>query len=652
MNRARSTFMRKGYWLTAFAAIALLAASPWTASAQVTITAPDVVEGGIATITVTGKASIPAGTAATTVTLTVVAASDTGGNNDTESDVSQNLGIIASLKFPANNATGATEAITSTQSGTVIVQTHHDTDAEDETIGLTYGASLGNVGALMNAVGGEPLSRDANDVDTSPASFEIEDDETQTYVLDVDTDDPKEDAAIAVILKADPAHVDDFLVLTLHSSNGKYTLLTNTATIGRTGDVTTTFMLTPPNPDGNRVEDSVTLTAYSGEIGKATEQASVTIKVADANTLPAVAMMVVDEDGEVADPQPTSVTEGTSIYVAVMPLDKDGEDVEAFDAEKLTVALTATGTADSADYTLVRTIEITAGQKASDPVELEVRSDEDVGMESLMFDAVVSGDSKIGPETSTSMGVLSLYIADATTPQITPKSSEADYDRIKAATADLNPGETVELMTSDLFTVDDGFSAGYSVSVEGDSVSAFASGEVVTINAEMAGESKITVTGTASMSTSSLMPSQTVSNVASLTFPVMVVDTTLVVTVSADPMEVEAGGTSTLTATANRAVTAGDGAVTIELTVVGDGTVDPASITIAMGAMSGSTMLTANEKVTVVATGSGITAPMQVTVDVTEAPEPVPALPLLGQLLLGLGLLGGGVRHLYRRRQG
>ena len=72
-------------------------------------------------------------------------------------------------------------------------------------------------------------------------------------------------------------------------------------------------------------------------------------------------------------------------------------------------------------------------------------------MESLMFDAVVSGDSANGPGTRTSAGVLSLYIDDATAKKITPKSSDADYDRIKAATADLNPGDTVTLMTSDLF---------------------------------------------------------------------------------------------------------------------------------------------------------------------------------------------------------
>ena len=304
-------------------------------------------------------------------------------------------------------------------------------------------------------------------------------------------------------------------------------------------------------------------------------------------------------------------------------------------AEKLTVALRPTGTADAADYTLVGALTIPDGMTMSNRVELEVRADEDVGMESLMFDAMVSGDSANWLQRpARARAVLSLYIGDETAKQIEPKSSDADYDAIKAATADLNPGETVELMTSDLFTVTEGFSAGYSVSVEGDSVSAFASGEVVTINAKMAGESKVTVTGTASMSTSSLMPSQTVSNVASLTFPVMVVDTTLVVTLSADPMEIAEGGTSTITATASRAVTVGDGAVEIDLTVVGDGELDDDSIMIAMGDMSGSAMLTAteddedfeDETVTVVATGSGIDGTMQVAVAVTDNDEapPVP----------------------------
>ena len=294
----------------------------------------------------------------------------------------------------------------------------------------------------------------------------------------------------------------------------------------------------------------------------------------------------------------------------------------------------------------------------SNAVEIEVRSDEDVGMESLMFDAVVSGDSDNGPGTLTSAGVLSLYIDDETAKKITPKASEADYAALMAAIAagggddGVNPGDTVTVMTSDLFDVMDGYTASYGVSVEGDSASASASGEAVTINALMAGEAKITVTGTARMASSSLIPSQTVSNVAELTFPVMVVDTELVVTLSAEPMEIEAGGTTMITATANRAVTVGDGAVEIALTVVGDGTLDPESIMIAMGDMSGSAMLTANESVTVVATGSGVSGLMQVAVTVTATePEPVPALPLIAQWLLGLGLMGGGARQLFRRRR-
>ena len=57
-------------------------------------------------------------------------------------------------------------------------------------------------------------------------------------------------------------------------------------------------------------------------------------------------------------------------------------------------------------------------------------------------------------------------------------------------------------------------------------------------------------------------------------------------------MEIEEGGTSMITATASRAIEAGDGAVTIDLVVVGEATVAADSITIAMGATSGSVMLT------------------------------------------------------------
>ena len=173
----------------------------------------------------------------------------------------------------------------------------------------------------------------------------------------------------------------------------------------------------------------------------------------------------------------------------------------------------------------------------SGAVTLMAEMDEDVGMESLVLSATVSGEMANGTETSTSEGVLSLGIMDNTEKKIEPKATDADYqgimDAIAAGAGDegLNPGETVTLMTSDLFDVMEGYTASYGVSVEGDSVSASASGEMVTIDAMMAGESKITVTGTASMASSSAQAvSDHVRTWPHSRSPVMVVDKALVVT--------------------------------------------------------------------------------------------------------------------------
>ena len=659
MNGSKSTFKRKGYWLTAFAAAVLLAASPGTAQAQVEVTGPDsVTEGDTATYNVAIKGYIQAGENATTATVTLgTPAPDpdptaTAGEAD---DISTSLGLIVTFQIPDGPDAGA-DPVAFSSSGVIRVQTLHDLDAEDDNFTLQFSMTAGGLTV------GEAGDSDAIELDgDQPEGLSIEDDETQSYDLTTDDDDAKEgDGTIMVTVTANPAHDDGSANLTAQLDAPRTIASISETTVptlnegNRSEDITITLA----GNDKNRVEDTITVSVYSGTAGNATLVDSLSIDIGDNNALPAVAMMVVDEDGDALDPQPTSVAEGETTMVAVMVVDKDGDVIEA--AEKLTVALMPTGTADSADYILTGSSDIAMGAEASGVIEIEVRSDEDVGMESLMFNAVVSGDPANGPGTRTSEGVLSLYLEDETAKKITPKASEADYAALMAAIAagggddGVNPGDTVTIMTGDLFDLEPGYTASYGVSVEGDSASASASGEEVTINALMAGEAKITVTGTARMASSSLIPTQTVSNVAELTFPVMVVDTTLVVTLSAEPMEVEAGGTTMITATANRAVTAGDGAVTVHLTVVGDGMLDADSITIAMGDMSGSVMLTANESVTVVATGSGVTGLMQVAVTATDAvvPEPVPALPLIGQLLLGLGLLGGGVRHLYRRRQG
>ena len=673
MNGLRSTFKRKGYWLTAFAAAVLLAASPGTASAQITITGPDEVEeGDTATYNVEVEGYIQPGAENGTVVVTLTP-SPTEPEPDTSAaategepgDLSANIVPTFTVAVPDGEAVLDGEAQYFSASGTIRLQTLHDLDAEDEDFTLLFEAT--NNGALTEEEGpGDPIGLATGD-DLAPVELTIEDDETQSYDLTVDDDvEPKEgDGSFMVTLTANPAHEDGMESLTMQVDVSRTIASVSDTPIELSStNLSEDVTITVGGKDKNRVEDTITISVYAGSAGNESLKDTLSIDIEDDNELPAVAMVVTDKDGKKVDPQPTSVDEGESIFVVVTVVDKDDKTIEA--AEELTVALMPTGTADSADYTVVGSSDIKMSEEMSGVIEIEVRGeDDDVGMESLMFDAVVSGDPDNGPGTRSSPAVLSLNIEDATKKLITPKASEADYVALMAAIAAgggddgvVNPGETVTLMTSDLFDVEPGYTASYGVSVEGDSANALASGEAITINGLMAGEAKITVTGTARLTSTSLIPTQTIANVAELTFPVMVVDTTLVVTLSAEPMEIEAGGTTMITATANRAVTVGDGAVAIALTVVPSdgGTLDAESIMIAMGAMSGSATLTANESVTVVASGSGVTGLMQVAVTVTAAPEPepepVPALPLIAQLLLGLGLLGGGARHLYRRRQG
>ena len=685
MNGARSTFMRTGYWLTALAAIVLLAASAGTASAQITAKVDkEVAEGDSVSITFTAKATIEPGDDAGSITVVVGHADTTAGASHEGEDVVGNPGT-AELRFPAgeDDEDGAENKLV-TVTGTAVLQTTHDPDAEDETVILIY---TFEAGGLAPPDGQEETPQTL----TEPAngSVTIKDAQTQNYVLTLSSSSAKAEEGddVTVSLKADPAHVDDAKTLTLNLDRPApdYSFdITNTATDADiTGSVVTigasdatptpgitsaTITIDTDDEDGNRDPDTVTLTVYSGRAGSSNLEDSLAIKLTDKDALPLVAMMVV-EDGKALALQPTSVTEGDTIMVAVMVVDEEGDETNA--TEDLDVALTATGMADSADYTLTGSFDIESGMSMSDAVELEVSKNDDIGEEMLRFDAVVSGDPDNGPGTRMSPGVLSLSITDDTTPLITPKTSTEDYDAIKAVIAaaagddglNPDPAESFTLTFSDLFDLKGDYTATYSFSQAGTSVSTSSDGESITVTAEMVGRTEITINGTARLPVSSLEGSQTVANDASIKFPVDVVDTELVVMLSAEPMEIEEGGTTMITATANRYVTANDGAVAIALTVVGDGTLDANSIMIAMGDMSGSAVLTStadddmdNETVTVVATGSGVTGLMQVAVAVTDTtepvvPEPVPALPLIAQWLLGLGLLGGGARQLFRRRR-
>ena len=598
MNGARSTFMCKGYWLTALAAIVLLAASSGTAQAQTDVTATleapsKVTEGSDITITVKGKATVAAGQATAqrvTVVLDFAASSvdgvtaeiDETGNTQVD-DVTIVSNPTATLTFAAN--TGGEDRVR-TASTTVTVRTNNDDDAENEVVYVT--ATDSTAGVTVDVTNTEDR-----------VAFTIVDDETQTYALSLarthtSTNPPKEAADVMATIAAKPPHYDDGVTLTLNiiqngkrpsgytaagpGDDGDWVVKVGTDVLGDTEGTagvtenTRTITITPPDNDKNRVTDTITLEAHSGPAGSDKRESSLDIDLLDVNLLPAASAITAvakDADGNVV----TEIMEGGDPVFLTITVDRGRGEADRITDEALEVDLRAANAAQVADYELSESRivleSLPSGKQSNDvdvKIELSARSDEDVGMEYLMLNLDLSGDSTIGKETST--GTFSIGIVDDTTKKVEPRSEADAYPMIRAAlgndpeTTVMNIGETGTIMTSDLFTVMDGYTASYGVSVGGGAVSVSASSDSVTVSANALGESKVTVTARASMAASSFLPEQTMSDEASITFAVMVEE-------AAAPV----------------------------------------------------------------------------------VPEPVPALPLIAQWLLGLGLMGGGARQLFRRRR-
>ena len=135
-------------------------------------------------------------------------------------------------------------------------------------------------------------------------------------------------------------------------------------------------------------------------------------------------------------------------------------------------------------------------------------------------------------------------------------------------------------------------------------------------------------------------------------------------TLSAAPAPIEGGEPVTVTATLDNPAPA-DG-LTVTLTTGGTATLDTdytlssTTITLAAGETAGTATITVTddaedddaETIVIAAesTTPALTAePLTLTIEDNDVPEPVPALPLLGQLLLALGLTGAGARLLSRR---
>ena len=650
-------------WVALFGVVFALGAAQ--AAAQVTIKTPKSVdEAGRLTISVSAAISVAPGlTAATTITVatSVVVRTDDGTEGTDLSDAEEAEGLTVAEEedfdspVPASlmltvlpHPTGGTaDPVKRTLTGEIVVQTRPDLDAEDEGIQLTFTLTNGDATNVL-ADGGAALGIKAPGAGgngmlqtdgTLDANVTIKDTDDQVFEWKRTTTSPREGASIELTLTAEPTPVNREYVTAIRVDKDGYTVSPTSFTFDATASAAdapdgpmVTITITPPNPDGDRDTDTITLSAVMGgtNIDRATP---LEIEVTDIHGLPMAekitAKAYMDDDGDKGDDEAMSVMEGGDPVHVTVTVDRGEKGYPS--GEKLEVAVMA-DSSQALDYRVEPAeIEIASGTgKKSATFMLWALADDDIGMEDLMLHLTTKGaTAKNG--SGEVMSMFSIPIEDTSIPLVSAKDDA--YDAIMMALGEdpLNPGDDVMIMTGDLFEYDDDMvSVSFGASVEGGAVGASASGEAVTVMAMEPGEAKVTVTATASPMSDSLMITQDRANVAQLTFPVSVVMSDLSLTVTADPMEIDEGGMSTITAMASREVAAGDGEVKVDLEVVGDGELSASSITIEAGEMTGTATVTAmeddedyeDETLTVIARGAGEATLTIMVTDNDEAPEP------------------------------
>ena len=483
----------------------------------------------------------------------------------------------------------------------------------------------------------------------------------------------KEGSSGTITLKAVPAKTFDIPVTLALNPNdpSKYTLSSPSSNMFGVESVTASVSA---KADGNRSDDTVTVSAYTtGTLGNDVKIAELDITITDVNALPAVKATLVDDKGKALDPQPESVMEGDTVKVMLTVVDKDGKAMKA--AEKLTVSLMATGTADGQDYRLsTHPIEIASGKESSAAVDLMVVADQDVGEETLVFDAAVGGESKIGTERRSVAGVLSLMITDGTRKLVWAKTQEeveaAVYAAKNAGAGDdmtFTPGEMIEIMGSALFSSDEGVTLSYSAMSDHDHVATTSvSGGMVTVTAgDETGMAHITITAHASMPSGVKILDQTDPGEASVMFPVEVGLEALSITLMGpEDMNLVEGMSVEVTATANRAVTDDTKVMLMRdraMSSAGDEDYTAEPITIMAGEMTGSTMVMAvednmmetvdnmPEELVLYGMTEGMAGEVTGEVKLYLWDAAVPALPVIAQLLLAAFLAVGGYRRYLRR---
>ena len=494
----------------------------------------------------------------------------------------------------------------------------------------------------------------------------IDDAQEQTYVLSLPAAAKgaiAEGKSATLTLTADPAKTINIpFTLALEPNDpSKYTLNEGRGFFGVDPFETTVGT----KADSDRTDDTITVTAHAERQGNLT---SLDITVTDANALPAVKATLVDKDGKALDPQPESVMEGETVKVMLTAVDKDGKATKA--AEKLTITLMPTGTADASDYRLSsQSIEIASGKESSGAVDLMITADQDIGDETLTFDAAVGGEAKNGTEKRSVAGVLSLMITDGTQKLVYAKTQEeveaAIYAAKNAGAGDdmtFTAGETIDVMGSALFSSAEGVTLSYTAESSMSGVaSASVSGDTVMVTAVAEGMTDITITAHASMASGVKILDQTDPGMASVMFPVEVGLEALSIMLSGpEDMNLAEGMSAMVTATANRAATADTMVMLMRdraMSTAGDDDYTAEAITIMAGEMTGSTMVMAvednmaedMEELVLYGMTEGMAGEVTGEVHLYLWDAAVPALPVIAQLLLAAFLAVGGYRR-YRRR--
>ena len=671
-------------WAALFGAAC--AAGAGSASAQFTVSGPRTVdEGRSLVLDIVLKYRKAAGSNAVNVFRIEL---DTSPGSTGVSNVGRVGGLTAAetvdYRWVADNAGGGvfgnagTEAVTDTLRYRIVLNTRSDPDAEDEAILVTprltwsFGANSGLTGQ-----DGRPL--------TAPAPFvvRIEDDEEQTFEWETPAGAAAgavtsltEGTAVTRTLKTAPDPANMTWNVSLFVNEAGYAL--DAGTVSFTSAATEhAVTMTPPNPDGDREDDTIELHARVGGTDDPLPgiDEPLEFEFEDLHALPAAGRITAqayeDREGAAAgrtSTEASAVTEGGEPVHVRVTVDR-GSDGHPLD-EKLVVTprVAPSSPAGAADFEIApSSIEIAAGRgRRSADFVLTARADGDVGAETLDLELVTKGGKPANGPDDEVVGTFSIDIVDATARLVAPKPDAAAEAYVMEAMGEgpLNPGDSFTLDVTELFdwapaAVDVAFAA----AVRGPAVRVSTSGETVTVEAKEAGEAVVTVTATAADKGSPAVgTSQTVANAASVTFDVRVVLADLAIMLSAPDLNVVEGGPPVrVTATADRAVTKD---TTVRLDAVG-GSASPGDytvgdVTIEAGAEEGAAELTATDdeaderSETLTLRGvfvddesgkDGETGTL--TFHLWDAA--VPALPAAASLLLAALLAAAGYRRLRRR---